>query len=73
MASEIVETFPGQSTQQLFDSNLKQRGKQRHRIHQVNEHKFIATLLRQPTFCSHCHKFIFGLGKQGYQCQGRCY
>lgn len=46
------------------------RGAVRRKIHIVNSHKFMATYLRQPTYCSHCDKFIWGLlNKQGYQCQ----
>uniref|UniRef100_A0AAX7T2B8 Protein kinase C n=1 Tax=Astatotilapia calliptera TaxID=8154 RepID=A0AAX7T2B8_ASTCA len=39
------------------------------KIHFIKNHEFIATFFRQPTFCSVCREFVWGLNKQGYKCR----
>ncbi|XP_045435006.1 protein kinase C delta type isoform X4 [Pipistrellus kuhlii] len=39
------------------------------KIHYIKNHEFIATFFRQPTFCSVCKEFVWGLNKQGYKCR----
>ncbi|XP_023368769.1 protein kinase C delta type isoform X1 [Otolemur garnettii] len=39
------------------------------KIHCIKNHEFIATFFGQPTFCSVCKEFVWGLNKQGYKCR----
>ena len=50
--------------------NSRRKNAVRRRIHKKMGHKFMATYLKQPSFCSLCNNFIWGvMGKQAYQCQ----
>ncbi|XP_071788761.1 calcium-independent protein kinase C-like [Asterias amurensis] len=43
--------------------------KGRRTVHTNNGHEFRSTSFKQPHFCSHCNKFIWGIWSQGYQCK----
>ncbi|KJE91895.1 CAMK/PKD protein kinase [Capsaspora owczarzaki ATCC 30864] len=61
-----VASSPATSTNVAATADGKGR-----KVHLVNGHEFIATHFAVPTFCQHCDKFIWGAGKQGYNCS-RC-
>ncbi|XP_067861202.1 protein kinase C theta type isoform X2 [Heptranchias perlo] len=56
-------------TEGLFALHQRRGAIKQAKVHNVKCHEFIATFFPQPTFCSVCHEFVWGLNKQGYQCR----
>ncbi|XP_068163482.1 protein kinase C theta type [Antennarius striatus] len=53
----------------LFALHQRRGAIKQAKIHEVKCHEFSATFFPQPTFCSVCKEFVWGLNKQGYQCR----
>ncbi|KAM6895804.1 protein kinase C theta type [Xenentodon cancila] len=53
----------------LFTLHQRRGAIKQAKVHVVKCHEFSATFFPQPTFCSVCKEFVWGLNKQGYQCR----
>ncbi|XP_078098598.1 protein kinase C theta type isoform X1 [Sander vitreus] len=53
----------------LFALHQRRGAIKQAKVHVVKCHEFSATFFPQPTFCSVCKEFVWGLNKQGYQCR----
>nr|XP_055040418.1 protein kinase C, delta b [Misgurnus anguillicaudatus] len=53
----------------LLTLNRRRGAIKQPKIHFIKNHEFQATFFKQPTFCSVCKDFVWGLNKQGYKCR----
>eukprot|EP00039_Didymoeca_costata_P019199 m.336602 g.336602 ORF g.336602 m.336602 type:complete len:580 (+) comp17906_c0_seq1:216-1955(+) len=69
MSATMLVAGEGGDFVEVTEKPIRAGAMKRKKVHMANNHKFYARFFRQPTFCGHCKKFLWGLGRQGYQCE----
>ncbi|TRY65794.1 hypothetical protein DNTS_014261 [Danionella cerebrum] len=67
--TESGSSVSGSEMDGLLTLNRRRGAIKQAKIHFIKNHEFTATFFKQPTFCSVCREFVWGLNKQGYKCR----
>uniref|UniRef100_A0A8B9JWQ7 Protein kinase C n=1 Tax=Astyanax mexicanus TaxID=7994 RepID=A0A8B9JWQ7_ASTMX len=68
---EDTDTVREKEEDGILTLNRRRGAIKQAKVHFIKNHEFTATFFKQPTFCSVCREFVWGLNKQGYKCR-RC-